>query len=125
MENSHFRYLRHLILITFFFLTAFITGCTSKLHIAMSEGDIPTLTKLINEGADMNVKDRHGNTPLHDAASIRYPPRLPVIKLLIDKAAGVNTKNNHGETPLHFAVLQDYFVAELLIEKGADVNAKK
>ena len=34
-------------------------------------------------------------------------------------------KNNHGETPLHIAAREGHIdIAELLINKGADVNAK-
>ena len=34
-------------------------------------------------------------------------------------------KNNHGETPLHIAAREGHIdIAELLINKGADINAK-
>ena len=37
----------------------------------------------------------------------------------------MNAKDNNGETPLHAAALNGHKeIAELLIEKGADLNAK-
>ena len=88
--------------------------------------DIATAKLLIEAGADVNVKDKKGNTLLH---LDRYDPN--VTKLLIDAGLDVNAKNYEGMTPL-FCIAdhdtsgdKDYVEsAKLLIEAGADVNAQ-
>ncbi|MDC0065776.1 ankyrin repeat domain-containing protein, partial [Verrucomicrobia bacterium] len=77
---------------------------------------------LIDKGADINAKCDDGDTPLHSAA---YNGRKEIAELLIDKGADINAKGTIGWTPLHLAVQQGRKeVVELLIAKGADVNAK-
>ncbi len=55
---------------------------------------------LISNGANTNVKDEYGNTPLHYASMCG---NLEVVKYLINKGADINKKNNKGNTPLHYA----------------------
>ena len=87
---------------------------------AATEGDMEAVKQFIDEGADVNVKNKVGSTPLLYAAVHKE-----IIELLIAKGADVNAKNNSGWTPLLMAVLGDRKeVIELLIAKGADVNAK-
>ncbi|MHC4540586.1 MAG: ankyrin repeat domain-containing protein [Planctomycetota bacterium] len=75
---------------------------------------------LISEGADVNVGDKRGETPLHYAAQRRY---RHVAKLLIADGAQINASSNSGETPLHCATRWGYSdVVELLIANGANVN---
>ena len=47
------------------------------------------------------------------------------MELLIDNGTEVTAKDEHGQTPLHHAAWEGHTeVVELLIAKGADVNAK-
>ena len=55
---------------------------------------------LISNGANTNVKDEYGNTPLHYASLYG---KSKVVKYLINKGADINKKNNKGNTPLHYA----------------------
>lgn len=55
---------------------------------------------LISKGAGVNVKTKHGDTPLHIAAQ---SGSFPLIKRLVEAGADVNARNINGETPLHFA----------------------
>ena len=55
---------------------------------------------LIEKQADVNAKDKNGNTPLHLAA---YYGHVEAIKWLIRRGSNKNKKNNCGETPLHMA----------------------
>jgi hypothetical protein len=103
--------------------------------------------RLIREGADVNVKNaaggtplhyvlnwashnhsryvaktRDGGTPLHEAC---YGSRVEVMKFLIGKGADVDAKCTIGATPLHSACYHGPVEAvRFLIEKGADINAK-
>jgi len=80
------------------------------------------IKRLIEKGADVRVKDRNGNTPLHVAI---WMGDETFAKLLIDSDAKVNAKGEYGSTSLHFAVCWDNIaIAKLLIASGADVGAK-
>lgn len=54
------------------------------------------LPVLLDAGANPNVKDANGNTPLHTAAASNYADR---IKLLLTKNADASIKNTKGATP--------------------------
>ena len=84
---------------------------------------------LIERGADVNARDKSHNTPLHLAASLQ---ELNLVRLFLDHDATVKAKDNLGRTPL-LRVLTDrpysyhrdrFDVAKLLVEHGADVNAR-
>ena len=48
------------------------------------------------------------------------------VRELLEKGANVNAKDSNGDTPLHKAACRGYArVARLLIEHGADVNARE
>ena len=50
---------------------------------------------------------------------------IEAVKQHLDAGSEVNAKNDYGVTPLHHAAWNGHKeVAELLIAKGADVNAK-
>ena len=57
---------------------------------------------LIENGADINIKNNNGDTVLHEAVLIK--DNLEVVKLLIENGADINIKNNNGDTVLHYAV---------------------
>jgi ankyrin repeat protein len=78
---------------------------------------------LIAKGADVNVKNKDGSTPLHEASF--WWGKIDVVEVLIAKGAAVNVKTNDRHTPLHWASLKGHIdVVKLLIAKGADVNVK-
>ena len=55
---------------------------------------------LIAEGADLDGKDKFGNTSLHYASQ---HGSKGIVELLISNKANINTKNKVGETPLDIA----------------------
>lgn len=77
---------------------------------------------LLDSGANANLRDRDGRTPLHWAAN---RGGIGLVKLLLDSGADVNARDNDKLTPLHAAARKDRReAAKLLLERGADLNAK-
>jgi len=91
----------------------------SALHLSILEGD-ERFEKLITDGADINLKDKEGDTPLHYAVKFK---REKPFQMLLDKKANLNAVDNYGTTPLSAAIqVKQYKMAETLVEKGADFN---
>jgi ankyrin repeat protein len=95
----------------------------SRLIQAVEQDNATSLVELlIKQGAEVNLQDKYGHTPLHVAASINSPA---VADLLIQSGAEVNAQNEDGDAPLHYAAKNNSpTVAELLIKSGAEVNAQ-
>jgi ankyrin repeat protein len=93
------------------------TGETA-LHISVKAHNDNWVGFLLNKGANTEIKDRDGNTALHDAALVGDPTAL---SYLISMKARVNATNNNGETPLILAVhRRDIDAVQALIDAGAD-----
>lgn len=93
---------------------------------AVKAGDLGSVKKAIQRGADLNsIDDETGRNPLHLAADFHD---IETVKLLISNGANLNSKDNeHGWTPMHFAVSMghnDRGTVHILLSNGADVNAK-
>ena len=86
--------------------------------------NIDKVKLLIDNGANINCKDRHGWTPIH-IATITSDQMVDVMELLIFHGAEVNAKDDQLRTPLHFAArnVQPEAV-KLLMKHGADPHAK-
>jgi len=93
------------------------TGETA-LHISIKTHADNWVGFLLNKGANTEIKDHQGNTPLHDAALFGDQTALTY---LIGMKARVNATNNNGETPLILAVhRKDIDAVRLLVDGGAD-----
>ena len=57
-------------------------------------------TTLIVAGADVNVKDKYGKTPLHFAAQSSNNPKI--VTILIKAGANVDARDQNGKTSLFF-----------------------
>ena len=75
----------------------------SPLNIAISKGDIESVLKFIEYGADVNKKTED-MTPLMTAA--RYN-KVEIIKILLAKGARPSDKNEKGFTALKYAELSN------------------
>ena len=126
----------------------------SALHLAAAEGHLFCVEMLIDRGADPNLADRWGNTALleavnhkHDAISALLRQHgakmidqesssqallsaagqgdVAAVRRLLDNGAKATAADYDKRTALHLACsegLQE--VAEILIGRGADVNAE-
>jgi len=87
-----------------------------------ARGDIKACRALINAGADLNIKDYAGWTPLHEACLVG---QLDIVKLMIRYGADVNACAENLDTPLHDASENGHVeVVEYLLANGAILNAK-
>ncbi len=95
-----------------------IMGCATPLHKAVNNGDIKTVTTLLDEGANEN-EEYMGFTALYSAA---WYGQTEIARLLIDRGADVNLKSNNF-TPLHAAATNGPAdLVRLLIDRGADIS---
>jgi len=107
------------------------TGSTA-LQWAIRKGHGPVIQTLIDYGANVNVTDSQGRTPLHLAVSALEECHtfdecrfcFDMIRFLIERGAAVNVADENGTSPLHLAAeLGNEDVVSLLAENGACVDA--
>jgi len=79
---------------------------TSPLMLAAALGYHNICNILIDAGADINVCDHAGNTPLHLTVQ-GYGEKMPVVELLLRRGADVNATNEDGFTPVMLAKQMD------------------
>ena len=84
--------------------------------------------RLLELGADIDVRNYKGKTALHCAAKAGF---LTVINLLIERGTTVDATDNNGETPLFEAIRstikdgeKQRAALEALLTKGANPNVK-
>ena len=91
----------------------------TALMIAAFNGDTKAALELIDKGAEIN---RPGWTALHYASAVG---NLVVIRKLIENSAYIDAESPNKTTPLMMAARAGHLSSvQLLIDEGADVNAK-
>ncbi|XP_042861941.1 26S proteasome non-ATPase regulatory subunit 10-like isoform X2 [Penaeus japonicus] len=91
------------------------------LHEAAKGGQEAVVETLLNFGAQVNAKNRGGETPLHWASLNGHHA---VAETLLEKGGEVNAKAKDGRTAMHLAAWKGHTaVLEVLREGGADVDA--
>lgn len=90
----------------------------TPLHLAAGYDDKPEIVEvLIKNGADVNIRDDSGYTPLHTAC---YSNNKGSVSILLNNGAEVNIFNNEGVTPLYNVATKGYLdVFNMLIQHGA------
>ncbi len=85
------------------------------------EYETETVERLLEGGADVHVARHNGSTALHLAAAKGLDK---VVDVLIKHGAMIDVPDMWDRTPLVRAVLAKQSAAGILIENGADVNAR-
>ena len=97
------------------------TESTESLIKAAFDGDIEQVKSLLSRGADIDLHNETGDTPLHIAVKKGH---IRLVRFLIDQGAAVEAKNNDQKTPLDIALLKPprMKIVELLVEKGSAIS---
>ncbi|KAI1169653.1 hypothetical protein F4777DRAFT_584691 [Nemania sp. FL0916] len=95
----------------------------TALHWAAIDKSYSEMTRLLlMGGADPNMKDESGKTPLMIAATEN---NVVAVTLLIDGGANIEERDQGGNTALIVAAeWRNNNVVKVLLEKGADINTK-
>jgi serine/threonine-protein phosphatase 6 regulatory ankyrin repeat subunit B len=113
--------MRGLVLSMFFVSLLLLNSCANLIESAR-KGDTAGVKALIDKGADVNAKNKDGDTALMSAS---LKGHTEIVKALIEKGADVNAKDKAGWTALMSASFYGYIeIVRALLNKGADVNAK-
>ena len=83
------------------------------------------LDLLLENGADVNAKDKFGWTCLFKVVNSPDPHGEKCLRMLLARGARSDEKDNYGRTPLMFAADYGHLgLMDILIDHGADVNAQ-
>ena len=88
----------------------------------LMEGKVEQAQKVLQEGADPNVLNEHGDSALIWATNLKHPG---LVQALLDAGGQVNHKGSGGRTALHWACTRsENEVLRILIAAGATLDAR-
>lgn len=96
----------------------------TALHVAVNALDIDMVRLLLSHGANPDICDEFGHTPLHVAVVVGG---ANLVRSLVEGGADVNARSGSGgETPIQKAALQPHHdgIVFTLIKGGADLDVK-
>src|SRR5688572_6585463 len=96
---------------------------TTALHWAVYRKDVELVEMLLDEGANPNIRNDYGASPMTVASE---HGNYPIMKALVDAGGDIESANSEGQTLL-MAVARtgNIETAKLLLDKGANVNASE
>jgi hypothetical protein len=100
----------------------------SPFHVFCKRCTAPDCSKtfdlFLQRGADVNIQNDLGETPIHQAV-FNQTMNLFMIDMLLKNKANPNLGTKSGETPIHYAVrLGAPKLVTLLLRNGADISPK-
>jgi uncharacterized protein len=96
------------------------TNLNEQLLQATQRGEKETVLILLQQGADINVIDAQGRTPIMLAT---YQHNTDMVRALLQAGAGVNIRDNNKENPLLHSAAQGWLdILRLAIEAHADTR---
>lgn len=91
------------------------------LHHCVEKGTYDFVDALVYNGADPNVKNKYGETPVHIAARNDFDK---IMELLLEFGGDVTIKNNHQRSALNLATtLKSKKVLRVIENSGMDYSA--
>lgn len=98
-------------------------GDDSLLLSALKRGHAVVAKIVLEAGADFNLRNKLGLTPLLLACGKTTPGYRVVAEALIAKGANLNVRDVIGNTPLLLAISGGMFdIAKLLVDRGANIS---
>ncbi|NWV96444.1 ASB10 protein, partial [Machaerirhynchus nigripectus] len=100
----------------------------TALHVASRHGLAEHVQLLLHHGAELEVKNKEGQTPLNAACAQQHQPQdmdryYRVCQLLVESGACINAADQDQQHPLHLACKNaNAQIVELLLAWGANVN---
>ncbi|WP_333696526.1 ankyrin repeat domain-containing protein [Flavobacterium sp.] len=98
------------------------TEADRALLAASLHGDVQGIKKAMKDGANVNIQDAEGFTPLNRSAKLSY---YHLVYYFVELGADVTIPNYENITPLHYGVeYNNIKIVKLLLENGADIDAR-
>ena len=95
-----------------------ITSGDSALHIVTQRRDLPWMQFLVAKGANVNIRNVKGETPLVIAANLNF---FEGVEFLVGQGAKVDESSSTGETPLITSVHnRNLAMLRVLLKAGAN-----
>jgi ankyrin repeat protein len=96
----------------------------TPLHLASKNGDYDVVRFLIDNGADINIQNARGETPLFRAVG-NENTRLDVVEYMVTHGAVVDTADKNGSTSLHEAAkVASGSTIDVLVKHGGNVEKR-
>lgn len=104
-------------------------GGKTPLFVALLRQNVEVAAMLLERGAQTQVVDSGGNFPLAQAVyatngSYTSEETKATIELLIQHGANIEQRSPDGQTALHKATIRNVVLMKLLLDMGANPNAK-
>lgn len=95
-----------------------VQGVTA-LHLAVSKSHFTVVDYLLNNGANVRIRDKKGQIPLHRAVAIGS---IKLVTLLCDKSSPINWKDNQSWSPLFHALAEGHGDVAILLVNNYDAD---
>ncbi|KAH8983027.1 ankyrin repeat-containing domain protein [Lactarius akahatsu] len=103
-------------------------GDAAQLHLPSYYGQPKIMWVLLDHGADANVENIRGETPLHIVSRGQYDSQddgVEIVRLLLQHDADVDAQTQSRTAPLHLASYYGRLrIARVLLYNGANPNTK-